>query len=128
MRVSHQMLCGRCGSSLIHVGFDDRRKADRHFSAPSAHEPPRATSGKRFSVGSVTGPSAGLQAGFYAKDTAGNPVGAFNNITPSDSAGTVNAQFWILDPNYTGFISLTAYVVMAPGDTIRGQNRMLITK
>lgn len=73
-------------------------------------------------------PSAGQPVGFYAMDTAGNRVGAFNNITPSDSTGTVNAQFWILNPAYKGFITMTAFVVKAPGDSVKGQNRMLITK
>jgi hypothetical protein len=73
-------------------------------------------------------PSIGLQVGFYATDINNNRVGTFNNITPSDSTGSVNAQFWILDPTYTGFESVTGYVVVSPGDTIKGKNLILITK
>lgn len=72
-------------------------------------------------------PTAGLQLGFYARDTVGNPVAsAFNNITPSDTTGSVTAEFWPLVLNYKGFLMVTAFLVTAPGDTIKGQNRVLL--
>src|SRR5262249_13468833 len=64
--VSHQMLCGRCGSSLIHSLFEPRRAALRHSAAGSFQAPPRATCEKRFSVGSRTGWSVSLSMGKVA--------------------------------------------------------------
>src|SRR5262245_12723684 len=64
--VSHQMLCGRCGTSLIHALFEPRRAALRHSAAGSFHAPPLATCEKRFSVGSNTGCSVSLAVGKLA--------------------------------------------------------------
>src|SRR5262249_59695523 len=61
--VSHQMLCGRCGSSLIQLLSEPRRLALRHLSALSAQLPPRATCEKRSAVGSTTGCSVSLSDG-----------------------------------------------------------------
>src|SRR5262249_17388367 len=61
--VSHQMLRGRCGSSLIQDGSERRRTAQRTCPAGSSYEPPRTTCDQRFSVGSSTGDSVNSSAG-----------------------------------------------------------------
>src|SRR5262249_49862029 len=61
--VSHQMLCGFCGSSLIQVLSEPLLEALRHSFAFSSHEPPRATCEKRYSVGLFTGHNVALSAG-----------------------------------------------------------------
>lgn len=83
-----------------------------------------------FSTNLVKNPgmaSVGFILGFYATDTVGNRKGSFTNIMPSDSSGTVNAQFWLQDSTYKGFLTVTAYLVRNTSDSIKGTNKMLIT-
>src|SRR5438270_5927333 len=61
--VSHQMLCGRWGSRLIHDLLELRRAALRSSSGLSVQEPPRATCGKRSAFGIATGHRLGLSVG-----------------------------------------------------------------
>ena len=61
--VSHQMLCGRCGSWLHPARV--RRRSAWHCGNPCAsspHEPPRTTFGKRSSPGRITGDQRRLVA------------------------------------------------------------------
>ena len=63
--VSHQMLCGRCGSSMSQLLSEPRRAALRQAGGSSAQEPPRTTCEKRRSIGRYTGPTVGLSVGNF---------------------------------------------------------------
>jgi hypothetical protein len=72
--------------------------------------------------------SSGLNIGYSAFDTAGNPIGRFYNETPSDTAGNATAQFWLNSANYAGFVYVKAYVVITPGDSVKTTSAMYIVK
>jgi hypothetical protein len=71
--------------------------------------------------------SPGLSVNFSARDTLGTPLGSFTHVLPSDTTGTVNAQFWLDNSSYTGFVYFNAYLLNGGKDTIRTSSKMLIT-
>jgi hypothetical protein len=64
----------------------------------------------------------------FSADTNGKSIGSFTHNVPSDSTGTVNAQFWLNDTTYTGFLYMKAAMPGGSGQTITGTNMMVVTK
>ena len=71
--------------------------------------------------------SPGLAVVFNATTAAGASIGTFTHVLPSDTTGTVNAEYWLDNATYTGFIYINAYLVTSTKDSIKTSGMMLIT-